>query len=88
MDYLIENLTEAFIQFSIIGIPLVLIAFFRKSVNPLIALAILGSAFFFDIIVLTLPRALSFSPFQWNWLGKAGEFTWPLIVVYIYQLLI
>jgi len=40
-------------------------------------------AFYFDILVIILPKALSISPFQWNWIGKALEFSWPLIIVFI-----
>lgn len=73
------------ICFSIIGFPLLLIAFFRKSWQPLYAGILLFIAFSFDSIMVLIPRLFGFSLFHWNWEGKLIEFIWPFILVFVFK---
>lgn len=71
------------LQFSCIGVILLLIACFRKSFYPILAGCLLFAVFFLDSIILRLPGISGFSQSNINWEGKILECLWPLLLVYI-----
>lgn len=84
MNHIFPLILTILIQFAFVGVPLLVIAIYRKSLLPLIAAALFFAAFSFDEILVLLPKILNLLSFKWNWEGKFLEFLWPFPVIYLF----
>jgi uncharacterized protein len=62
------------------------LAYYRRSISPIIVTGILFLAYTLDVTILYLPKITYFSGLRWNWQGQLLNFIWPLIIVYFLKL--
>ena len=88
MGFLLNELNINCIQFVVVAILLVLIAYYRKSLNPLYAAGLLLPLVILDMAVLSISAYfVSNHQEHLNFGGKLLEVAWPLSLVFILKVI-